>query len=64
MRALYDVLPDHQRGAWTETAAELLPDLRGLLDSGDVVLVKGSLSTRLGTIVDAIRKMGHPVETP
>ena len=30
------------------------------LDSGDVVLVKGSLSMKLALIVDAIRKMGHP----
>ena len=39
---------------------ELLRDLRGRVDSGDVVLVKGSLSMGLGRIVDAMRKMGHP----
>ncbi|NNE52700.1 MAG: UDP-N-acetylmuramoyl-tripeptide--D-alanyl-D-alanine ligase [Sulfitobacter sp.] len=60
MKALYDQLPEHQRGLWAETSADLAGELRGLLDSGDVVLAKGSLSMRLAVIVDAIRKMGHP----
>ena len=63
MKAFYDNLPEHQRGDWTETAAEMLQGLRSRLDSGDVVLIKGSLSMKLGSIVDAIRKMGHPVPT-
>jgi len=63
MRALYEALPEHQRGAWTETSDEMVAGLRQKLDSGDVVLAKGSLSMKLGLIVDAIRKMGHPVET-
>jgi UDP-N-acetylmuramoyl-tripeptide--D-alanyl-D-alanine ligase len=62
MKSLYELLPEHQRGLWAETSAEVLPELRGLLDPGDVVLAKGSLSMKLGSIVDAIRKMGHPVE--
>ncbi|MAN08806.1 MAG: UDP-N-acetylmuramoyl-tripeptide--D-alanyl-D-alanine ligase [Roseobacter sp.] len=61
MKSLYDLLPAHQRGEWAETAADLLPALSSHLDSGDVVLAKGSLSMKLGLIVDAIRKMGHPV---
>jgi UDP-N-acetylmuramoyl-tripeptide--D-alanyl-D-alanine ligase len=35
--------------------------LRHRVDAGDVVLAKGSLSMKLGMVVDAIRKMGHPV---
>ena len=62
MRALYDALPEHRRGVWAETSEEMLDGLRRHLDSGDVVLAKGSLSMKLGLIVDAIRKMGHPVE--
>jgi len=62
MRSLYDLLPDHKRGDWTETSAEMLLGLRTRLDSGDVVLAKGSLSMKLGAVVDGIRKMGHPVE--
>jgi UDP-N-acetylmuramoyl-tripeptide--D-alanyl-D-alanine ligase len=61
MRSFYDLLPLHQRGEWTETAQDMLPGLRAHLDSGDVVLAKGSLSMKLGLIVDAIRKMSHPV---
>lgn len=61
MHALYDLLPAHQRGDWAESAEALLPSLRSHLDSGDVVLAKGSLSMKLGLVVDAIRKMGHPV---
>jgi UDP-N-acetylmuramoyl-tripeptide--D-alanyl-D-alanine ligase len=59
MRSLYDLLPEAQRGEWYETSAEIVPRLKRHLDSGDVVLAKGSLSMKLGLIVDAIRKMGH-----
>ena len=61
MRSLYDLLPEHQRGDWFETSTEMCDGLRHRLDAGDVVLAKGSLSMKLGLIVDAIRKMGHPV---
>jgi len=54
-------LPDHQRGKWTAGSDEMLEGLRHRIDAGDVVLAKGSLSMKLGLIVDAIRKMGHPV---
>ncbi|MGZ2258395.1 UDP-N-acetylmuramoyl-tripeptide--D-alanyl-D-alanine ligase [Roseobacter sp. A03A-229] len=59
MRSLYDILPEAQRGDWFATSEEVLPMLKRRLDSGDVVLAKGSLSMKLGLIVDAIRKMGH-----
>ena len=52
--------PEDKRGLHVATSADVLPGLRGLLDAGDVVLVKGSLSMKLGLIVDAIRKMSHP----
>ncbi|ASM72756.1 MULTISPECIES: UDP-N-acetylmuramoyl-tripeptide--D-alanyl-D-alanine ligase [Roseobacteraceae] len=62
MRTLYDTLPEHQRGRWCETSEEMAKVLRSRLDAGDVVLAKGSLSMKLALVVDAIRKMGHPVE--
>ncbi|WP_415920969.1 UDP-N-acetylmuramoyl-tripeptide--D-alanyl-D-alanine ligase [Tateyamaria sp. SN6-1] len=63
MRHLYEALPEPQRGLWAETSEALIREVPRRLDSGDVVLVKGSLSMKLALIVDAIRKMGHPVNT-
>ncbi|CAO3442618.1 UDP-N-acetylmuramoyl-tripeptide--D-alanyl-D-alanine ligase (EC 6.3.2.10) [Azospirillum argentinense] len=54
MRALFDRLPAALRGAWTETSAELAPLLAGAVRGGDVVLVKGSLGSRMATVVDAL----------
>ena len=61
MGALHAALPQDKRGLHCETAAEMSDKIRGRLDSGDVVLVKASLSTGLGAVVDVIRKMGHGV---
>ena len=62
MRSLHDALPEPKRGLWTETAEEMAAQTPRRLDSGDVVLAKGSLSMKLARVVDAIRKMGHPVD--
>ena len=62
MQHLHDALPAQKQGQWTETAEEMAAQVPRRLDSGDVVLVKGSLSMKLALIVDAIRKMGHPVD--
>lgn len=59
MRHLHARLPDSRRGEWFATSEEALTRLHRHLDSGDVVLAKGSLSMQLGRIVDAIRKLGH-----
>lgn len=59
MRALYDALPDGQRGAWVETAAELAAKVRHLIDAGDIVLVKGSKGSKVSLVVDVLRKMGQ-----
>ncbi|MEM9575998.1 MAG: UDP-N-acetylmuramoyl-tripeptide--D-alanyl-D-alanine ligase [Pseudomonadota bacterium] len=59
MKSLHGVLPGPQRGEWFETAEDAVSRVRTHLDSGDVVLAKGSLSMKLALIVDAIRRMGH-----
>ncbi|SFP02675.1 UDP-N-acetylmuramoyl-tripeptide--D-alanyl-D-alanine ligase [Tranquillimonas alkanivorans] len=59
MRHLHDALPEDRRGAWAETAEELATRAHTLADAGDIVLVKGSKSSRVSLVVDAIRKLGH-----
>ena len=61
MRALHDVLPEAQRGRWEGSAKDLAADAHALIDAGDVVLVKGSKGSRVSLVVDALRKLGHPL---
>ena len=61
MRALHAALPRAQRGEWVAEAKDLLPRLRGLIDAGDVVLVKGSKGIKVSLLVDGLRKLGHSV---
>ena len=61
MRRLYDRLPQSQRGEWHETADRLAARAHVLVDAGDVILVKGSKGSKVSLVVDAIRKLGHPL---
>ena len=61
MQALHAALPRAQRGEWVAEAKGLLPRLRGLVDAGDVVLVKGSKGIKVSLLVDGLRKLGHSV---
>lgn len=54
MAALYDALPAERRGAWTPDSASLKDAVIGALKSGDTVMIKGSLGSRMGLIVTAI----------
>lgn len=60
MRHLWEALPDRQRGEWHPAADALASRVHSLVDAGDVVLVKGSKSSCVSRVVDAIRKLGHP----
>ncbi len=59
MKAMHEALPDTKRGLWFETSAEMAEHLPELIESGDTVLAKGSLSMALARIVDGLRKMGQ-----
>lgn len=59
MRALWETLPRRQRGDWYESAAELVPRARALVDAGDIILVKGSKGSKVSLVVDALRKLGQ-----
>ncbi len=54
MRELHEALPAHRRGAHAEDAASLLPKLRAQLRPGDVLLIKGSLGSRMVDLVSAL----------
>jgi UDP-N-acetylmuramoyl-tripeptide--D-alanyl-D-alanine ligase len=56
MKLLFDALPTAKRGAWAETSAGLVDVVPQALQAGDVVMVKGSLGSRMAPIVDAIKK--------
>jgi len=51
MRRLYDALPAKQRGAHAANSQALLPRVVGAVRAGDVVVVKGSLGSRMAPIV-------------
>ena len=63
MQALHDALPEARKGLWREEAGAFVDGVPALIQPGDTVLVKGSLSMGLARIVDAIRKIGEAPAT-
>lgn len=59
MRALYDTLPALLRGAWARNSEGLKGEILAVLRAGDTVMIKGSLGSRMGLIVEALRQ-AHP----
>jgi UDP-N-acetylmuramoyl-tripeptide--D-alanyl-D-alanine ligase len=55
MKLLFERLEPAQRGAWTETSAELAPRLLDAVAAGDVVMIKGSLASRMQPVAEAVR---------
>ncbi len=55
MGRLFAVLDSDQQGGWTETSDELVNHLRSAVKPGDVVMIKGSLGSRMAPLVAAVR---------
>jgi UDP-N-acetylmuramoyl-tripeptide--D-alanyl-D-alanine ligase len=60
MRSLFEALPDHLKGGWCETAAELEPLVLEAVKEGDVIVVKGSNGSRMHRIVGALKETFSP----
>ncbi|MBS0273837.1 MAG: UDP-N-acetylmuramoyl-tripeptide--D-alanyl-D-alanine ligase [Proteobacteria bacterium] len=58
MKSLWEALPASRRGSYAATSSEIAPLVAGGLQDGDVVLVKGSLGSRMAAIIDALKARG------
>ncbi|SDZ51548.1 UDP-N-acetylmuramoyl-tripeptide--D-alanyl-D-alanine ligase [Jannaschia faecimaris] len=59
MRHLHDVLPADHRGTHAPDSANFVLALRDIARPGDAVLVKGSLSMQMTTLVEGLRALGE-----
>jgi UDP-N-acetylmuramoyl-tripeptide--D-alanyl-D-alanine ligase len=58
MAALNQTLPAKRRGAHAADSNALVPAIVAAVRPGDVVLVKGSLGSRMAPIVEALKALG------
>jgi UDP-N-acetylmuramoyl-tripeptide--D-alanyl-D-alanine ligase len=63
MGALWEALPPVRRGAHAPTSAALQPMVLDSIRPGDAVMVKGSLGSRMGPIVAALKSRFPVKET-
>ena len=59
MAALFQALPEQRRGRHADSSDALTQDVLFTARPGDVVLVKGSLGSRMAPIVQALRGLGR-----
>jgi UDP-N-acetylmuramoyl-tripeptide--D-alanyl-D-alanine ligase len=62
MKRLWDRLPAALRGRWAETSDGLVQPVAETVHAGDVVMVKGSLGSRMAPIVQALAALDHREE--
>ncbi|MFV0246232.1 MAG: UDP-N-acetylmuramoyl-tripeptide--D-alanyl-D-alanine ligase [Qingshengfaniella sp.] len=62
MRHLWQAMPAAQRGLWAESAEALVEQVGQIARAGDVVMIKGSLGSRVGQVVMALRRMADAEE--
>ncbi|HXX03375.1 MAG TPA: UDP-N-acetylmuramoylalanyl-D-glutamyl-2,6-diaminopimelate--D-alanyl-D-alanine ligase [Xanthobacteraceae bacterium] len=63
MRALWQALPASRRGGYAEDSAALEAQVLSAIRAGDVVMVKGSLGSRMAPIVKALQRLSVRQET-
>jgi UDP-N-acetylmuramoyl-tripeptide--D-alanyl-D-alanine ligase len=63
MRALYDALPAAGQGEWAQDSAGLKDSLVEAVRAGDTIMVKGSLGSRMGLIVEVLKQQFPPIST-
>ncbi|NBN63368.1 UDP-N-acetylmuramoylalanyl-D-glutamyl-2,6-diaminopimelate--D-alanyl-D-alanine ligase [Microvirga tunisiensis] len=56
MHALWQRLPTQMRAHYAEQSAALLEPLKEDLRAGDVIMIKGSLGSRMGPLVEALKQ--------
>ena len=59
MLSLWNELPQAMRGGYSISPEKLSMVVNSSLSNGDVVVVKGSLGSRVGVIVEAILELGE-----
>ena len=62
MRALWERLPPEKRSHYSEDAALLEEPLLADVRPGDVIMVKGSLGTNMGPLVEALKREYPPAD--
>jgi UDP-N-acetylmuramoyl-tripeptide--D-alanyl-D-alanine ligase len=56
MRNLWDALSTGKRGGYADSAASLEAQAVGAIRAGDAIMIKGSLGSKMKTIVQALEK--------
>jgi UDP-N-acetylmuramoyl-tripeptide--D-alanyl-D-alanine ligase len=59
MAALFETLPEFRRGFWAKKSVELVEPLLAVAGPGDAIMVKGSLGSRMGAVVEALNRAGE-----
>jgi UDP-N-acetylmuramoyl-tripeptide--D-alanyl-D-alanine ligase len=62
MKRLHETLPANQRGEHRTSSRELAEIVPDVLTPGDVVMVKGSLGSKMGIIVEALRALPDKIK--
>ena len=56
MRHAFELAPQDIQGGWAERSEDLQAALAQAVRPGDAIVVKGSLGSRMGPLVTALRK--------